>query len=121
MQWWSMANFISTVSHECMHWHKKSRQDNSQNHRSAHDVTAVQEADEYVLKSFPEGSKITIIEPFYKIAAAGNRTIRVEDPADVIITPPSPQPSTGVDQAGALAATIEHSKKLLKEGVQICG
>jgi hypothetical protein len=71
-----------------------------------------------LLETFPEGSKITIIEPFYKIARGGNRSIRVDDPADVIITRPSAHRSSGPDQAGACASTLEYSKKLLNEGAQ---
>lgn len=87
-------------------------------------LCTVQEADDYVLRTFPEGSKITIIEPFYKIAADGIRSIRVDDPADVIFSPPSSsQPHAGVghsDQEGGLGASIDNSKKMLKEGTLHC-
>jgi hypothetical protein len=92
----------------------------NQKHKSTDKATDVQQADEYLLKAFPEGSKITIIEPFYKISRSGERGIRVDDPDDVTITPPAAQRSSGGNQEETLGASIEHSNKLLKEGTQIC-
>ena len=75
-----------------------------------------------MLRTFPQGSKITIIEPFYKIAADGLRTVRADDPANVILTPPPSQPRAGLglpEREGGLEATIEQSRKSLKEGAPL--
>lgn len=77
----------------------------------------LQDAKAYVEHKFPQGTRLTIIEPFYKIAGDGYFSVRVDDPADVIIHPSQENlPAEGSQQGNSLAAAIEHSKHTFLEG-----
>jgi len=48
-------------------------------------------------KIVPKGTKVIIVEPYFKIATDGTWTIRVDDPNDVIFASEMPFPKTAFD------------------------
>jgi hypothetical protein len=45
----------------------------------------------------PKGTRVIIIEPYFKRAADGTLTIRVDDPSDVIFDGEQPRPKTTLE------------------------
>ena len=44
----------------------------------------------------PKGTKVIIVEPYFKRGADGTLTIRVDDPSDVIFASELPKPKTAL-------------------------
>jgi hypothetical protein len=51
----------------------------------------------------PKGTKVIIVEPYFKRAADGTLTIRVDDPSDVIFASELPRPKTALEFKEAAA------------------
>jgi hypothetical protein len=48
-------------------------------------------------KIVPKGTKVIIIEPFFKRGSDGTQVIRVDDPNDVIFASELPRPKTALE------------------------